>query len=1197
MNREPVNIEFVLKGDVEKEIDKVRLSMKQIGTEGAVSYRNLLNASNEAFNGLSKSAQAQAVVLQKTIVELKQNEEAQDSLKKKFESGEVAAKTYAAAMARLSVQSAELKSTATGISAQLQREIDMNKQVVGSYNQKKAKLKELQDTYKDLSAEEMENVEIGGRMIAQIRQLEKETEKVDKALKGADQSGKGMVNTLESAPGVIGSTVSGLKTLITTSLAFIATPIGAVIAAIVAGLMALKTWFNRTEEGQSALAVASAAFGQVLDSLLNIVSKVGEWLYKAFTKPKEALSDLLDFMKGQLINRFEAIAKMGTAIVKIFSSDWKQGFEDFANVTMQLTTGINDPLQKLIATGKDVYDQALKQADIAKKLHQLDLEEIQTKKEVAEAEKRIAELRVGAKNNQTGEAERLKQIKEAQKIVDEAADKEITHLKTKLELKTQEKLLEYGVADVRKLNIENQKELNELEIQILNKKTEQSNKKRELLDQQNAINNSIKNAKTDAELFAEELKHKKESYRVYYQFIAATDKEYAQGRFKDLIKEGDSYLEYINKKIAELSNKPTRTKNEDTRLGMYQGEKAELTGTSNPVDVLRREMEQKKKLYAEDLEAYQKYLNDKKALLEGDNSENGISLRTVVEGELLDTSTAIQKNLDELVKKYQTYTLALTVLEKDYNRDIARMKAEQLNVNSKYSTQDIDEAIKARTEAYKGAIAKITVEDSDFYTTLFGNLERISKKSIDAAILKAKTFLSKYKDSQGKWLKDIDADTLQLLIKIQEGITKAEDASKSKLPKAINDIADGLGDAANMAQLFDSELANVIDTAAQLAKGIADVAEGIARIVTNDPIGGSVQALSGIMSIVSAFKKNTEASKQILSNYELMLLKRNLSEISYSELLRERLRTTEQIGETNLKYNQRITSELEKQNEANKNNYSTIWAQLMGQDYVSSTNYKHGTWFKKASTSNEYASLLGKTYEDIEKLYNSDQLTEKAKVLFEQLQKIKDEGVDINEMLTQQAEAMREAYTSTTADAITESIVSGFENGYKSAADFAADFESMMKKAVLQALKLQVLEEPIRAWYESFAASMTAGTIGQDMNKLNAEWNSIISKASDWMSAAEKATGLSFGTTAQTADSNGIKTINQETASKLEGHFVAVRVYSGKLVESASIICDRMARQVLHLAAIEKNTNELVRLENMETILKRLEADGIKLRA
>jgi predicted thioredoxin/glutaredoxin len=37
MNREPVNIEFILKGDIEKEIDKVQLSMKRMGTEGAVS--------------------------------------------------------------------------------------------------------------------------------------------------------------------------------------------------------------------------------------------------------------------------------------------------------------------------------------------------------------------------------------------------------------------------------------------------------------------------------------------------------------------------------------------------------------------------------------------------------------------------------------------------------------------------------------------------------------------------------------------------------------------------------------------------------------------------------------------------------------------------------------------------------------------------------------------------------------------------------------------------------------------------------------------------------------------------------------------------------------------------------------------------------------------------------------------------------
>ena len=60
MIREPVDIEFILKGDIEQEIDKVKVSVQSLGKEGTQSYRNLLAASNEAFNSLSKDAQIQA---------------------------------------------------------------------------------------------------------------------------------------------------------------------------------------------------------------------------------------------------------------------------------------------------------------------------------------------------------------------------------------------------------------------------------------------------------------------------------------------------------------------------------------------------------------------------------------------------------------------------------------------------------------------------------------------------------------------------------------------------------------------------------------------------------------------------------------------------------------------------------------------------------------------------------------------------------------------------------------------------------------------------------------------------------------------------------------------------------------------------------------------------------------------------------
>ena len=98
-------------------------------------------------------------------------------------------------------------------------------------------------------------------------------------------------------------------------------------------------------------------------------------------------------------------------------------------------------------------------------------------------------------------------------------------------------------------------------------------------------------------------------------------------------------------------------------------------------------------------------------------------------------------------------------------------------------------------------------------------------------------------------------------------------------------------------------------------------------------------------------------------------------------------------------YNKRITQELEKQRQASGSEYDRLLRQIQGEQYISGVGYRHGTWFRKAKTWNEYSSLAGKSYEDIEKLYTEGRLEEKVARLFEQLRALREEGVDIDQML------------------------------------------------------------------------------------------------------------------------------------------------------------------------------------------------------
>ena len=57
--------------------------------------------------------------------------------------------------------------------------------------------------------------------------------------------------------------------------------------------------------------------------------------------------------------------------------------------------------------------------------------------------------------------------------------------------------------------------------------------------------------------------------------------------FADLMKSGESYLEYLNRQISDLQSKTQLNKDDTTRLTLYISERSELTGGGNAVDALK----------------------------------------------------------------------------------------------------------------------------------------------------------------------------------------------------------------------------------------------------------------------------------------------------------------------------------------------------------------------------------------------------------------------------------------------------------------------------------------------------------------------------------------------------------------------------------------------------------------------------------
>lgn len=411
-------------------------------------------------------------------------------------------------------------------------------------------------------------------------------------------------------------------------------------------------------------------------------------------------------------------------------------------------------------------------------------------------------------------------------------------------------------------------------------------------------------------------------------------------------------------------------------------------------------------------------------------------------------------------------------------------------------------------------------------------------------------------------------------------------------------IADGLSYAAETAELFDEALGSALATSAQLVGSVGDIAGGIGRAMSGDILGGATGIIGGVTGIIGSFKKRVEENKRILAEYQLSLVETAMKELEYNAILRERLRLTQQINETSIEYFARQSVELEKQSGAIEKEYAEVWKKLQGEQYITATHYRHGTWFRKAKTWNDYGSLAGKTYEEVESLYTQDKLTDSAKVLFEQLQKLKEEGEDVAGMIDDLNEEMKEAFTGTTVDSIADSILQGFAEGKRSAKDFADDFQEMLNNAVLQGVKMKALEEPLRQWYESFAAASQNGLTAENIADLKAQYDQIIEDAAKRLEDMEKVTGITLGGDKYTQQAKaGAYTIaSQESVNETNGRLTSIQTHVVEIKNCTFDMKSLLNKGLEYTEEIARNTAYCKKLDRIDRTLDEIHRNGIKVK-
>ena len=165
------------------------------------------------------------------------------------------------------------------------------------------------------------------------------------------------------------------------------------------------------------------------------------------------------------------------------------------------------------------------------------------------------------------------------------------------------------------------------------------------------------------------------------------------------------------------------------------------------------------------------------------------------------------------------------------------------------------------------------------------------------------------------------------------------------------------------------------------------------------------------------------------------------------------------------------------------------------------------------------------------------------------IKEVQDAITDVSDELSGLKIQIQDTITGTTAESIADSITEGFAEGLGTAEIFADNFESLMRNAILNAFKAQIMSEALKPWYESFAELSKEGLTPQEIQQLGIRLGQDLTWMRGLFQGAEEimqAAGLNLIDTTAAANKTGlagaIAGVSEQTAGLLAGQFNAVRI-------------------------------------------------------
>lgn len=741
--------------------------------------------------------------------------------------------------------------------------------------------------------------------------------------------------------------------------------------------------------------------------------------------------------------------------------------------------------------------------------------------------------------------------------------------------------------------------------------------------------------------FDEELADKKSKYELYQKWVDAYGKVSADSQFDTLLKNGESYIDFLNSEIAKLETQKSSGKlnEKDTKnLGSLITQRDEVTGKKSAIDLFNESL-QTAQVEAKSLSGYLAVLKEKQDELNQTppKTVDDFAKRRQVAEEITRTQQQLKQQLDQYLTDFAgseqqqlairtKYTELRTALDTKYlNNRNSEYKAalDILNSDEEKAIQDFQQHQLEQTKAYKDT-TKVILEQGEKRTEIEIAQQR---KVVDEAKKIAGVTSEVYKAA---------------LAKLNELIEKNGGTPAQKLLAKYANVFNAFGQ--SLSQLG-GDAAKAGEILSGLANNLALVGQVLDKNTTKNQkyaiaIQGLVQLFGTIASAAASRKKaetdyyNSLIAQQqqynILLNEQLGIQAKSRENIFVKDYTGELRDAFAQFDDAQIKYQESLKKLNEGRAKSGLKDYfdasnalSLIGSGAATGAAIGSIVPVVGTavgavagaivggivgLFSSNKKVDEFGNLLGLYPDLIKKSANG--VDELNTALAESLiaQGLVDDQTKILLQSTidwqKQIDAAREAIKGIVSDlagALGDNLRNNLVSAFKDGADAAKVFSDSVSQILEDLVTKMLFSKAFNAEFDKLEKDLTAsldtssggdGNTIDDFQRFTENSKASLEQYNLWLQQfqdAAKASGFDVlkpttgNTSANTNSLQGaIKGITEETASVLVGQSNAQRILTA---DTNALI----RQQLLSLSGIEQNTARIQRTnELLDSVDRRL---------